>query len=75
MNQQQDVLYLITKVKQIVVLNIKMYALHSFQVFLDLQLIHTIDAMKLDKHYIDEKELWEVIIKIQNDQILEKVRF
>ncbi|KAJ7382031.1 Beta-galactosidase-1-like protein 2 [Desmophyllum pertusum] len=42
------------------------------QVFLDLQLIHTIDAMKLDKHYIDEKELWEVIIKIQNDQILEK---
>ncbi|KAL9963398.1 hypothetical protein ACROYT_G026908 [Oculina patagonica] len=39
------------------------------QVFLDFKPIHTIDAMKLDKHYIDEKELWKVTIKLEESQI------
>lgn len=32
--------------------------------------------MKLDKHYIDEKELWKVTIKLEESQIgVEKVSF
>ncbi|CAH3188239.1 unnamed protein product [Porites evermanni] len=34
------------------------------QVFLDFKLLHTIDAMDKEKQYIDEKELWEVVIKV-----------
>lgn len=35
------------------------------QVFLDYQLIHTIDAMNLKEQYIDEKQLWKVTIKVE----------
>jgi len=38
------------------------------QVFLDLELIHTIDAMKVDKQSIDEEELWEVKIRPEGDR-------
>lgn len=32
--------------------------------------------MKLDKHYIDEKELWKVTIELEDNQIRsEKVRY
>ena len=48
---------------------------NSLQVFLDFRPVHTIDAMKLDKHYIDEKDLWKVKIELEDSQIGgEKVR-
>ena len=34
--------------------------------------MHTIDAMKQDKHYIDVKELWKVTIELEDDQIRSK---
>ena len=34
------------------------------QVFLDFELVKTIDAMKADQHFIDERELWDVKIPV-----------
>lgn len=34
------------------------------QVFLDFELVKTIDAMKADQHFIDETELWDVKIPV-----------
>lgn len=37
--------------------------------FLDFKLLHTIDAMDKEKQYIDEKELWEVVIKVADMEV------
>ena len=34
------------------------------QVFIDFELVKTIDAMKADQHFIDETELWDVKIPV-----------
>lgn len=52
--------------------------LFSFQVFLDFQLVYTIDYMKREEKikYIDEKELWKVSITTNLEQLRrEKVKF
>ena len=52
--------------------------LFSFQVFLDFQLVFTIDYMKREEkiQYIDEKELWKVSIKTNLEQLRrKKVKF
>ena len=36
----------------------------GFQVFLDFELVQTIDAMKPNQHFIEERELWEVKIPV-----------